>query len=189
MSASFLKSHIIIYGPGRCGTTFLWELLNELGFETGREKEFFRKYSDELDRGESIDHPLVLKGTAGLARNLHKYLVRSNIRVGHIFLCVRALEPMLKSHIKKKRGHGIYRKMSDKQLEKHLREELPATIGAGLINALPYSYTIAKFPDIAESSRYAYEVLKPVLSSDQEDLDYFNTAHSRAVKPELIRFC
>jgi hypothetical protein len=42
------KSHVIIAGTGRAGTTFLVELFTELGIETGFSKEDYKTKIDPV---------------------------------------------------------------------------------------------------------------------------------------------
>lgn len=182
-----MNKHYFIIGPGRSGTTFLWYLFKELGLDTGTEAEFFRKWNDAIDHGEKLTYPLILKGTAGLCLNFNKYLERTGLEVAHIFFCVRRLEPMIVSHMKMKRGKGAYKGLDDSALEARLRQELPSTVGSGLLVSLEYPSTQVEFPRSAEDSSYLYETLQKSLILDGISKEKFVEAWSKVRNPKLLR--
>src|SRR3990167_4050584 len=171
---------IWIMGPGRCGTTFLWELFRNLGYDTGTEAEFLRANEGRLDW---VSFPRVIKGTGGLCINFRKHTAGRPIE--HVFLCVRAFEPMLESHLKMKYGRGQYKGLSLDELRSRLVEEIPATMGWGLLHAFAYTYSIVIFPASALNSEYLYRVI--YRAGYATDRDHFERAWQQTVKPELIR--
>ena len=171
---------IWIMGPGRCGTTFLWELFRNLGYDTGTEAEFLRANEGRLDW---VSFPRVIKGTGGLCINFRKHTAGRPIE--HVFLCVRAFEPMLESHLKMKYGRGQYRGMSLEELRARLVEEIPATMGWGLLHAFQHPHSIVSFPASAVNSDYLFKLMSR--AGYAHDRTHFERAWQNTVKPELIR--
>lgn len=178
-------NHVIILGPGRCGTTVLWYLLKEYGVDTGEEAEVIQNFRDELLSGKRR-MPYIVKGTGALSRNLNENLDRHKMSVDHIFFCVRRYEPMLASHIKKKKDTGKYKGLSLDALTDELSVELPETLGITLFNLIErnHPFTVIEFPRSAQDEQYCYDKLTEGLSLDREQ---FSSAWRKTVNPNLIR--
>ena len=172
---------IVILGPGRSGTTFLWELFRNLGYETGPHAEFLRAYSDEISKNK-IKFPKVIKGTGGLCVNFLKHTKGHNI--GHIFFCIRSFEPLLARQIKMKKNRGVYKGMTIPHLEKVLIEEIPRTVGLGLLNIIEHPYSIVKFPESAQDPEYLFDIINKAGYCD--DKNKFQEIWKKTVKPDLI---
>jgi len=180
-----LSSKILIMGAGRCGTTFLWELFKELGFDTGEEAEFFQNH-----KRLGIERvPRVVKGTGGLCINLDKYVQQYALKIEHIFLCTRRLEPMVTSQVKMKHDKGIYEGVSSEDLQEILCEEIPGTFGKALlqIGEAGYPLSLVHFPKSAQDPDYLRSILKKSHAEGFDYLPLFYQAWNRVVKPELIR--
>jgi hypothetical protein len=172
-------------GAGRCGTTFLWEMFKELGFDTGEEAEFFQNQ----ERLGLTRIPRVIKGTGGLCINLDMYVKVHHLQIEHIFLCTRQLGPMVASQLQMKQDRGTYKGLRSSALQAKLYQEIPGTFGKALLQIADseYPFSIVKFPKSAEDPDYLARVLK---KSHAEGFDYlpeFNKAWDKVVKPELIR--
>lgn len=170
-------------GPGRCGTTFLWSLFKELGYDTGEETEFLRAKAEDIRAGTAV-FPRVVKGTGGLCLNFRKHMQGHEIE--HVFLCIRTREVLLRRHIEAKQGHGQYKKLTQEELEARLTDELPHTVGSALLHAIEHPYSIVRFPKSAEDPEYMYTIL--YRAGFAPDRDRFMRAWQVTVKPELIRF-
>ncbi len=172
-------------GAGRCGTTFLWELFKELGFDTGDEAEFFQNQ----ERLGLTRIPRVIKGTGGLCINLGMYVKVHRLQIEHIFLCTRGLGPMVASQMKMKQDRGTYKGMSLTDLQEKLFEEVPATFGKALlqIGDAGYPLSLVHFPRSALDPHYLATVLKKSHAEGFAYLPEFHKAWNKVVKPELIR--
>jgi hypothetical protein len=172
-------------GAGRCGTTFLWELFKELGFDTGDEAEFFQN----KERLGLTRIPRVIKGTGGLCINLDIYARVHRLQIEHIFLCTRQLGPMVASQLKMKQNSKTYKGLSPEALQDLLFAEVPGTYGKAILQIAhsEYPFSLVKFPKSAQDPDYLASVLK---KSHVEGLGYlpeFHKAWDKVVKPELIR--
>lgn len=172
-------------GAGRCGTTFLWELFKELGFDTGDEAEFFQNQ----ERLGLTRIPRVIKGTGGLCINLDMYARVHHLQIEHIFLCTRQLGPMVESQVKMKHDKGAYEGVGQTELREILYQEIPGTFGKALLQIAQaeYPFSIVKFPKSAEDPDYLLSVLKKSHAEGFCYLPEFHKAWERVVKPELIR--
>lgn len=172
-------------GAGRCGTTFLWEMFKELGFDTGDEAEFFQNQ----ERLGLTRIPRVIKGTGGLCINLDMYVKVHHLQIEHIFLCTRQLGPMVASQLKMKQDRATYKGVSSKSLQELLLTEIPGTFGKALLQIAhaEYPFSIVKFPKSAEDPVYLARVLKKSHAEGFGYLPEFEKAWERVVKPELIR--
>jgi hypothetical protein len=102
------KSHVVIAGTGRAGTTFLVQLLTELGLDTGFSKEDYPSKIDpeshgglEFDLGTADYQPLprILKSPY-FYKVADKVLNEKRIEIEHVLIPVRNLEHAAKSRIR-----------------------------------------------------------------------------------------
>lgn len=96
-----MKKHVIVSGTGRAGTTFLIEILSEIGIDTGRDR---LGYYDDTRAGLEYDitredAPYVVKDPR-LSINLEQILEQEDIAIDHALLPVRELHHAAKSRIK-----------------------------------------------------------------------------------------
>lgn len=175
---------IVIMGPGRCGTTFWIRLFQELGFDTGGCHEIFREKRTEI-RDPSFKWPYVIKGTGTLCVDLDRWVERCKWKVDYVYLCFRALEPNVRSMIKKKRGQGDYKGLTEEQLEKRIREEIPRGYDLARSQISNYAHSEVEFPRSALNREYAYECLSKSVSVD---FDKFVKVWNKVRDDKLIRF-
>jgi hypothetical protein len=109
------RHHLIISGTGRAGTTFLVQLLTELGLDTG-----FTGSCAEIDpiahAGlehdlRAVDAPYVVK-SPWLCDQLDELLARGDIRVDHAIIPVRDLSSAAKSRSEVHKRAGSPRRAS-----------------------------------------------------------------------------
>lgn len=172
-------------GAGRCGTTFLWELFKELGFDTGDEAEFFQNQ----ERLGLTRIPRVIKGTGGLCINLDRHVSQYDLQIEHIFLCTRQLGPMVASQLKMKQDRGTYKGVSSIALQEILYKEIPGTFGTALLQIADAGYplSLVHFPRSAQDPYYLASILKKAHVEGFGYLPDFHEAWNKVVKPELIR--
>lgn len=145
---------VMIAGPGRSGTTFLWRLLKALGYDAGETPEHFHHNRVEANKGNI---PYVVKGTAGMCHNLDQYVERWDLKPVHVIVAIRRLQPCIDSRIrmKKRRKPSTNRKEHRDKLE----DSVPRAVGRlwfHLING-GYDYTVVTFPESARDVDYCYK--------------------------------
>lgn len=184
-----LNRVVLIAGPGRSGTTFLWQILRNLGYDVGgkhQHAEFFRHRRGAILRGE-VPVPYIVKGTGGMCVNLDERIQTFNLDVEHVIVALRNLDSMIRSQIKMKRNKSIYKGLNDELLYERLKEELPRTIGKLFLHLTNFDipFTIIKFPLSAQDADYCFDRLRGIFDLDR---DKFIEAWEETVIPEKIRF-
>jgi hypothetical protein len=183
-----MKPVKLIAGPGCSGTTFLWELLKELGFDTGDVTEYFHHRKAEAKKGNI---PYIVKGTAGLCHNFPEYVKRFNLQVDHVIVALRNLESNVKSKArtrKRRRGQaGQFKNRTTEDIRDELRERIPLCIGRLMLHLLEgeHPHTVIMFPRSAQDVDYCYEKITSAMGDIQ--YDEFVEAWNKVVQPELIR--
>ncbi len=176
----------LIVGPGRSGTTFLWMLLKELGFDTGSTPEYFHKKKGEALKGNL---PYVVKGTAGLCHNFSEYVERFALEVDHVIVALRNLESNVKSKAKfrKRKGATRFKNRSKEDLQDELRERIPLSIGRLVLHLYEgdHPHTVVMFPRSAQDVDYCYAKITGAMGSISYDT--FVDAWNKVVDPALIR--
>jgi hypothetical protein len=89
------KHHLIISGTGRAGTTFLVQLLTELGLDTGFSNAYEKLKADrnagmEWDLRKYPDAPYIVKSPA-LCEHLEEILQQREIKIDHAIIPIRDL--------------------------------------------------------------------------------------------------
>jgi len=87
-----IKSHVIITGTGRNGTTFLVELLTNLGFDTGFSVNDIVSKKHKVARA-GLEHDLRRENCPFIVKGffLEEELNRDDIAIQHVFIPVRDL--------------------------------------------------------------------------------------------------
>jgi hypothetical protein len=178
---------IVIMGPGRCGTTLIIRLLKEMGYDTGESHEIFRERREEI-QDPNFKWPKVVKGTGALCHNLNRWVKTRDWNVEVVIMCYRELDANVKSMMKKKKGRGIYKKLTPEQLEGRIAEEVPSTYKRAeeQIRVGGYRKVDIHFPKSAQDMEYCYSKL--VEAVPDLDKEKFRRAWSEVVDPTLIRF-
>ena len=188
-----MRNHIVITGTGRAGTSFLIQLMTNLGLDTGFDKDTIRSV-------------LKTKGRAGLEYDIRNekcpYIVKSpwfcdyapeviqssEILVNHVFIPIRDLEAAAESRRYVTRlgisKGGLWHTNSLKSGE---QEQILLSQLYKLIFALSDSHTpitFIRYPSLTKDPLYLFEKLKPILKGITFDcfLDVFN----ETVRPELV---
>lgn len=179
------EAKVLIMGPGRCGSTFLFYLLKELGLDTGPHPEFLRweRTVEKLNRKEKVEFPTIIKHLGGFCLNLNDHIDRFGWSIKHIFFCLRRFEACLNSRV----GMTMRRtRKSREEATEIMMDEIPHTVGMGLFNLIErdHPFTVIRFPRSAQDPEYCYNKLSPIL----EDIDFetFKIAWEKTVDPSLI---
>ena len=181
----------IISGIGRSGTTFLVELLTELGLDTGFSdpESMSAHYSSTahagLDRSILTDRvtPYVVKDTT-LCDHLDAVVASRRISIDVIIIPIRKLEDAALSRVKLRYSDsgGLLKTSLASQQKDILAVMLYRLIEAIIRHDIPF--VMLHFPRFAIDPRYAYSQLADYLPGI--DFDRFCTAFSRISHPELI---
>jgi hypothetical protein len=180
------KSHIVIAGTGRAGTTFLMQLFTELGLDTGFTKDDFITQIDSESHGglekdlQGVDFenlPRVVKSPY-FYEFADKVLNDTDVLIEHVFIPIRKLEDAAQSRIrvqtaaeekthKKFKGDevagGLTRTDSKESQEVILGRQLTRLIESVSKSAKPYSFLA--FPTFVQDPNYLYEAIKFLIPS------------------------
>lgn len=174
---------ILIAGPGRCGTTFLWSLFRDLGFDVGKHPEYLRSFVKKTN-----PPPYVIKGTGGLCINTLEHIERNNLEVEHMFICIRNLHAQVLSLDKMKKDGRLYNHLSDENRKKKIQDETSFAYGQLFSNIfkLDILHTIVEFPLSAESAVYCYDKISWL--DNIPVFDRFKDIWENTVDKKKIRF-
>jgi hypothetical protein len=186
------KHHLIISGTGRAGTTFLVQLLTELGLDTG-----FPHANSDINPSSNagmewnIKHPnapYIVKSPA-LGKELEELLEAGKIVVDFAIIPIRELYASAESR-RTVQGH---KKERDKPGGLILTEN-PGDQEAVLAMQLHrLVHTLAKhdvpmiwlhFPRLVQDPAYLYGKIKPVIPG--QTLETFSQAFRAVSRPELV---
>jgi hypothetical protein len=204
------RKHIVITGTGRCGTTFLVELLTYIGLETGFSAEdIVSKKHKEARAGlehdiRSKDCPFIVK-SPWFCDYAKEVIAREDIVIEHIFIPIRDLNAAAESrrHVEnaavsnlsfleklkymikpKALAGGLWHTSSTKpgKQEEILMRQIYKLMLAISETSLPV--TFMRYPRIVKDCPYLFEKLKPILGG----INYksFFEVFSKTVRPKLI---
>ncbi len=184
---------IVITGTGRAGTTFLVQLLGELGLDTGFNAENWRESFDEhchagLERnlGDATS-PRVIKNPE-LCRTLPASLRAGTApAIEHVLIPLRDLQSAARSRIRiggtdGEIPGGLW--MTSNPAE---QASVLATAFHDLLHALTehdVPFTLLAFPRFAQDPAYTFAKLRFLLGDITEDT--FTAVFQRVARPELI---
>lgn len=201
-----MRRHVVITGTGRCGTTFLVQLLTRLGLDTG--------FSEgELERNNvahaGLEHDIRREGSPFIVKSpwfcsyADEVFARPDIVVEHVFVPMRDLHAAAESRrrvtrmhlaqlpLLRRLRHGLRRKKiagglmhtsdPDRQ-EEVLLEQLYRLMLALSQSAVPV--TFLQYPRLVTDCRYLFEKLKPILPGIT--MEFFAEVFDRTLRPELV---
>jgi len=173
--------HIIIAGTGRSGTTFLMQVLTELGLDTGFSKEDYSTKIDSISHGglefdlEGADFeklPRIIKSPY-FYKFADKVLNDPKTPIEHVFIPVRKLEDAAASRVRVQKIYeekialrlkgdevagGLTGTDSSESQEVILGRQLTSTIMSVVKSGKPY--TFLPFPTFARDPNYLYNAIK-----------------------------
>lgn len=189
------KHHLLISGTGRAGTTFLVQLLTELGLETG-----FVNSTDgvhaacnagmEWSVEEIFKHsaPYVVKSPA-VSEHIDRILETPGVVVDCMIIPVRDLHAAAESRRTNARRAGNVKTAGGLWLTKNPRKQEAAL--AMQFHSLVHSLTQhdvpmiwLHFPRLVKDAEYLYGKLRPVLPG--KDFAAFDRAFRAVSLPELV---
>ena len=182
---------IIITGTGRAGTTFLMQLLTELGLDTGYTRETWREdYNVHCAAGLERDladpkAPRIVKSPA-FCETLPALLAGGGVIVAHAIIPVRALDEAASSRIwiggRGKTAGGLWGTTNALRQKSVLAENFHQLMHTLAVHDIPH--TLLDFPRFARDEDYTRRKLQWLLA----DIDAvtFAAAFNRVSRPELI---
>lgn len=204
-----MSQHTIISGTGRCGTSFLVELLTHLELDTGFSSTDIKlKNSSHARAGLELDilskdAPYIIK-SPWLCDNIGT-VIESNVTIDHVFIPVRDIRAAAESRRYVSITSSKKRTLWERLRKKNITDNIPGglwyteSIKKGeqeqiLLNQVyklilelskhSIPVTLLNYPKITKNSEYLYHKLKPILASIT--LERFNLSYNSVVKPELV---
>lgn len=205
-----LKQHVVITGTGRAGTTFLVELLTNLGLDTGFKKNDLIILKNKMGRA-GLEHdirkancPYIVK-SPWFCDYAHEVFNNKSITIEHIFLPMRdlnaaaesrrfvtrnniikhsTLSMLLKKTDKQQYAGGLWHTNSLKtgKQEQILQFQLYKLLLEASSTFIPI--TILQYPRIVKDCDYLYAKLKPILNNIS--IEFFSQVFIQTVNPELV---
>lgn len=204
------RKHIVITGTGRTGTTFLVELLTNLGLDTGYNPEQLKEKKNKNSRA-GLENDLRKDNCPYIAKDpwfcdyAQEVLSRSDIEIEHVFIPMRDLKAAVASRkhvtemgtknakLEKKIGYLFGKKkkfaggIHTKAQKNNNQEEILLQQVYNLILALSntdVNITLIKYPRSTKDANYLYHKLKPIL----KDITFseFSTVYNKTVNPDLV---
>lgn len=183
---------IIITGTGRTGTTFLMQLLTELGLDTGYTREtwsrdYFEHCAAGLERDIMAENAPYIVKNPNFCETLPAFLATGRFVIDHVLVPVRDLDDAARSRIRIGGGDGVVPGgllgTSDPAAQKGVLAEgfhrLMHTLAA---NDIPH--TLLHFPRLALDGEYAWAKLR--FLAPTMDHDGFQETFRRISRPDLI---
>jgi len=206
-----IRKHVLITGTGRAGTTFLVELLTNLGFATGFTADEIKKKKNKLGRA-GLEHRLLSPNCPYIVKDpwfcdyAAEALEREDVAIEHIFIPIRNLsaaaesrrfvtrEGLKKKPLMKRIAFFLGKKMEfpgglwhTRSLKKNAQEIVLLNQLYKLLLPLSEYHiptTFIRYPRSVQDGQYLFEKLKPVLRDI--DLTTFLDAHAKTARPDLV---
>lgn len=193
--SSKTRRHLIISGTGRAGTTFLVQLMTQLGMDTGFSSPF-EGISQRSNAGlewdlRKGDAPYVVKSPA-LCNRLAEVLQGSDVQIDHAIVPIRDLYAAAESRraVARKGSHkfleprsfGFWRIRRADDQENVLAQNLYTLLHTLAQHDIPV--TLLYFPRLAKDPEYLYRKIGPLLPP--AGYEAFLSAFNRVSRPEGI---
>lgn len=204
------RSHVVITGTGRTGTTFLIELFTHLGFDTGFDTDEIVAGKNKIARaGLELDIrdgncPFVVK-SPWFCDYAEEVIHREDIDLRHVLVPIRDLSAAAESRRQVSRA-----RISKLSVFKRLRHSIrPKTYPGGLwhtdsdkpgkqeevllrqiyklmltLSNAAVPVTFMRYPRIVKDCPYLYEKLQPVLKN--VSYDFFQMTFNKVADPALV---
>lgn len=181
------RSHVVISGTGRAGTSFLVELLTHLGLDTGFTTDEIAKNKSLLARA-GLEHdirrpnaPFIVK-SPWFCDYSEEILRRDDISIKHVFIPMRDLQAAAESRrfvtaqtvaamplldrvryrlFPKGLVGGIWQTTDASRQEEALLEQVYKLMLS--LSATTVPVTLLRFPQIVNDPAYLFEKLRPIL--------------------------
>lgn len=190
---------VIIGGTGRSGTTFIIQMLTEMGMETGFDMDNIQRHLYK-DKRAGMEFRIQFSGTLKKAREyfnkevpqiiksptmslfLKLLLDLKVIKVAHVIIPVRSMLEVVKSR-EDNDLQWIYTKKDDLSQKIFSGYVLGSIIEACVLHNIPY--TTMSFPEIVNDREYCFNKLRLVF--EHLDKERFDKAFTKLSKPKMIQ--
>lgn len=192
-----MKRHIVITGTGRAGTTFLMQLLTELGLDTGIGDPWSPVgFNADCKAGwewniYAADAPYIIKSPS-YCTYLEEMLASGRVRIEHVFVPIRDLFSAAESrrNIQQRSGKVAQAAVNGGHFgdaPAEAQEAVLAQIFHHLFETLAawdVPHTLLSFPRIVDDPQYLFRKLAPLL----RDVKYqdFEQAFTRIARPDWV---
>jgi hypothetical protein len=183
---------IIITGTGRTGTTFLVQLLTELGLDTGYTRQSWpRDYFAHCEAG--LERDILAAGSPYIVKNpefcatLPALLATGHFAIDHVLVPIRELSEAAQSRIRIGGADGDVPGGLMGTADPAAQKGVLAENFHGLMHTLAdhdIPYTLLHFPRFARDGDYAFAKLHFLVP--RVGRDAFDAAFRRVSRPELI---
>ena len=187
------KHHLIISGTGRAGTTFLVQLLTELGLDTG----YSHPDSDinaHCNAGmewniKTPNAPYIIKSPA-MYKTLEELLESGNVVIDHAIIPIRDLFSAAESRRQVQRGKeneknlpgGLLRTENPADQEAVLATQFHLLVNLLVKHDIPIIWL--SFPRLVKDPAYLHNKLKPL--TPDTDWEAFSQAFNAISRPDLV---
>ena len=175
------RSHVVITGTGRTGTTFLVQLFTMLGYDTGYSKDCKSRLANSRSKD---DCPFIVKDPR-FCTYADQAISRADIEIEHVLLPVRDIGAAVASRCRNKgdrQGGGLWlTKVPDEQ------EQILLRLLSGLLVSLARTnvpVTLLHYPTLVNNSMYLYDRLRPLLGII--DYETFKIVFERTVEKDWV---
>ena len=158
-----MEKKILITGPGKCGTTFLVQLLTYCGVDTGYTPETFQQSLDKTGAGgewnisqKGLPTPYIIKNP-GFCIHLSGTAAWHEWEVEHVYVCMRPYDQIL-AHQKDQAQYDANVLLLFTGIATHVGQLMEHLV----FRDIPY--TIVKFPNIVKDPKYCYEKILPLIN-------------------------
>lgn len=190
MESKDRKHKILITGTGRAGTTFLMELLTNLGIDTGfniedcHDSRYVSPYCHGGMEKKVTDNGYVIKSPS-FCTEIPKLMTQCII--DHVFIPVRDMETAANSRTVRGNRWGGLLATSEPEKQKTVLLEIFGKLVSDLVlNDIPHSFLI--FPRLALDVDYCFNALKPLFNKIETPIsrETFTRIFNLISKPNLI---
>lgn len=172
-----MTDKIIVTGSGKCGTTFLMELLTELGFDTGYKPgevgngEWNVQHTDATLEGQ----PYILKSPAfGTNSRILDLRERWDWNVEHVYILLRDFDDVANNRWKRWRQKSGLPTTGDRDDQwRNYKKKAARCVGSLVLQVvseeIPYSFLV--FPRIITDPVYLYDTCDLLQKVSYEDFE------------------
>ena len=206
-----MKEHVIIAGTGRTGTTFLVELLTNLGLDTGFDSESIVSKKNKIARA-GLEHNFKKQDCPHIVKdpNFFQYakesFLRNDVKITHVLIPIRDVYSAAESRrlvtkqaLQKKSifKRGLFLLGKKMRFVGGLSQTFSLKKGAQENELLNQFYNLSldlassqseviliEFPKSVQEDNYLYQKLKPILKDIS--FEFFSEKFKQTIQPELV---
>ncbi len=187
------QNKIVIAGTGRAGTTFLVQLLTELGLETGYDRDNWRGHYYEhcqagLERDlTDADAPRIVKNPALTLALPELWREGKAPAIEHVLIPIRDLQSAARSRVRvggddHEIPGGLWLTTEPDRQAEALAVAFHEFLHAVAQEGVPF--TLLAFPNFATDADYCFSRLRFLIAGTSRE--EFHQAFRRCARPELI---